>query len=395
MIWKLAIRNIFGAGLRTWLNVFVLSLVYFTIIALQGLYDGWQQDTYTQIKKWDIGGGQYWQKEYDPLDPFSFDDSHGLIPQELVDMISRKEAVPILLSPAAAYPEGRMRNILLKGIPHDQELLEIPTHLFETDNEGLEALIGMRTADALDLKEGDYITIRWRDNNGTFDANEVEIIGVFNTTVVSVDANQLWLPLKRLQDMLLMNNEATIITIANEHFSPVLPGWERKDLSFLLRDLDSMIEAKKTGSSIMYILIMFMAMIAIFDTQILAIFRRRKEMGTLMALGLTRIRLIKLFTLEGILHAVLAIGVGAIYGIPLLRYFEKVGYQFNFEGGDFGISGISDGIYPEYGWRLVVGTIILVLVITTIVSFLPTRKISKLKPTDALKGKFTVTGRKK
>ena len=108
-----------------------------------------------------------------------------------------------------------------------------------------------------------------------------------------------------------------------------------------------------------------------------------------MALGLTRIKLIQLFTLEGVLHAVLAIGLGAIYGIPILKYFEKVGYQFGTEVSDFGISGISEGLYPIYGWRLVAGTIVLVLVVVTVVSYIPTRKIANLKPTDALKGKMT------
>jgi len=32
---------------------------------------------------------------------------------------------------------------------------------------------------------------------------------------------------------------------------------------------------------------------------------------------------------------------------------------------------------------------LLVLIVTTIVSYLPTRRIAKLKPTDALRGKMT------
>jgi len=108
-----------------------------------------------------------------------------------------------------------------------------------------------------------------------------------------------------------------------------------------------------------------------------------------LALGLTRAKLIQLFTLEGVLHAILAIGVGAVCGIPLLIYFAKTGYQFGAEVDDFGLSGISEGLYPIYGWKLVIGTIVLVLITVTIVSFLPTRKIARLNPTDALKGKMT------
>ena len=134
---------------------------------------------------------------------------------------------------------------------------------------------------------------------------------------------------------------------------------------------------------------LFLAMLAIFDTQVLAIFRRRKEMGTMMAMGMTRPKIIQLFTLEGVLHAVLAILMGAVYGIPLLRHFEKVGMQIGMNAKEWGLSGLDDALYPVYGLKLVVGTIVLVLIIVTIVSFLPTRKIAKLKPTDALRGKMT------
>ena len=54
-------------------------------------------------------------------------------------------------------------------------------------------------------------------------------------------------------------------------------------------------------------------------------------------------------------------------------------------------AGISLGerIYPAYGAALVAGTTALVLVVTTIVSYLPTRRIARLKPTDALRGRLT------
>ena len=55
---------------------------------------------------------------------------------------------------------------------------------------------------------------------------------------------------------------------------------------------------------------------------------------------------------------------------------------------DYGIA-LGEALFPVYGTGLVIGTTILILLVTTIVSFLPTRKIAKLKPTDALRGKMT------
>jgi putative ABC transport system permease protein len=388
MIAKLALKNILGAGFRTWLNIFILSLAYFTIIAFQGLFVGWQDDASREIKEWHIAQGQYWQDDFDPYDPFTLEDSHAQIPAELNTEINKGNAVPILLSPASIYPQGRMQNILLKGIDPSQTLLKIPTSYLE-DSEELTAIIGSRTAKSSELKVGDYVTLRWRDTHGALDATEVKITHIFETTVLTVDTNILWIPLARMQSMLELENEATKIVMENVGTVANFDSWIFRDEAFLLQDLNNMIQAKTVGSSIMYLLLLFMAGIAIFDTQILSLFRRRKEMGTMMALGLTRTKLIQLFTLEGVFHAVLAIFVGAIYGIPLLNNFQKVGMKFGANADDYGLSGLSDALYPQYGWKLVVGTIILVLITVTIVSYLPTRKIAKLKPTDALRGKMT------
>ncbi len=389
MIFKLAYKNIMGAGLRTWLNIFILSLSYFVIIALQGFFMGWQDDASREMKNWDLAGGQYWQQNYDPYDPFTLEDSHAAIPEELQKLIADDEAISILFSPATIYPEGRMRNIVLKGIDPDQNLIELPTKYLADPDGDINCIIGSVFAENLNINEGDFIILRWRDKNGTYDARDIKVANVFSTTVLTVESNQIWISLPTLQEMVGLPDEATIITIKDETYRKEFSGWQYKDLDFLLIDLTNMIKAKTIGSSIMYFLMLFLAMLAIFDTQILSIFRRRKEMGTMMAMGMTRPKIIQLFTLEGVLHAVLAILMGAVYGIPLLRHFEKVGMQIGMDAKEWGLSGLDDALYPVYGWKLVVGTIVLVLITVTIVSFLPTRKIAKLKPTDALRGKMT------
>ena len=49
---------------------------------------------------------------------------------------------------------------------------------------------------------------------------------------------------------------------------------------------------------------------------------------------------------------------------------------------------VAEAIFPYYSFRLILMTIMIVVVTATIVSYLPARKISKMKPTDALKGKL-------
>ena len=48
---------------------------------------------------------------------------------------------------------------------------------------------------------------------------------------------------------------------------------------------------------------------------------------------------------------------------------------------------LAEVIYPVYGLKLILMTVLTVIISATIVSYLPARKIAKLNPVLALKGK--------
>jgi ABC-type lipoprotein release transport system permease subunit len=296
--------------------------------------------------------------------------------------------VPVLISEATIYPEGRLQSILLKGIKTNQQVLKLPTEAFHNETNEIPAIIGKRFSKNTNLKKNDLVTLRWRDVNGTFDATEIIIVDVFDCNVPTVDNGQIWIPLDKLQEMKQMPGEATILILGEEvKHRKEIKGWEYRDIEFLLTDISEMIKTKKLGSSFFYIIILALAMLAIFDTQVLSIFKRQKEIGTYVAMGMTRKQVVALFTVEGAFHAVLAAIVAAIYGIPLLTYAAKSGFKIPEGSDDMGLA-MGDVIYPFFSLMLIVSTIILVFLITTIVSYLPARKISKMEPTDAIKGKI-------
>ena len=388
LILKLALRNILGAGLRTWLNVVVLSIAYVAIIWTQGFNIG----MYGQIKRAQIEteycGGQYWHQDYDPYDFLTIQDAHGPLAPQLDVLIKEKKATPILITQGSIYPDGRIRTILLKGIDPDQELLTIPSSSLKDGNHMIPALIGSRMAKSTGLKIGDYVTLRWRDKNGTFDAKDVEIVQVMKTPVQNVDNNQIWIPLQIMRQIADMEGEATLVVIDRNFKDPeTVTGWPFHSQHDLLTDIREMMDARVISRSILYVILLFLAMLAIFNTQILSLYRRRKEMGTLMALGLTRTGLILLFTVEGAMHGILAAVVAAVYGIPLLTYFAVNGWPLPESMDQYGIA-IGDKLFPVYSAALILGTTAVIFVIKTIVSYLPTRRIAKLKPTDALRGKI-------
>ena len=385
---KLAYRNLMGARLRTWLNVFVLSLAFVVIIWNKGILNGWDEQARRDTIEWEIGGGQYWQENYDPYDPFSFEDSHARLADATERAVAAGKLTPVLISPATMYPEGRIQNVLLKGIDPGQEIIALPSSRLVAEKDEIPAMIGERSAENNKLAIGDYVMVRWRDVNGTFDAAEVRIAHIFKTNVPTLDMGVLWIPLQKHREMMQLEGEATIlVTDQKTGFDGSIIGWDFKDHYFLLTDIREMIKMKSIGGSLFFVILMSLAMLAIFDTQVLSIFRRQKEIGTHIALGMTQRQVIGLFTVEGALHSVLAAILAAIYGVPLLAYQASIGWTMPAGSDDFGMT-IAETIYPAYSVGLVLGTTLIVLTTTTIVSYLPSRRIAKMKPTDAIRGKI-------
>lgn len=389
---KLALRNIIGAGLRTWLNVFVLSLSFVLIIWTQGLVDGMGKQIMNNMIDAELGGGQYWFSSYDPYDPLTLEDAHGIVPEELSGLIKKGMAEPVLVISGSIFPDGRSTNAMLKGIDPDQKVIDLPAHLLKNTVEKgtIPALIGARMARQTGLKKGDWVTARWRDINGTFDATDLMIVEIMSTNTPSIDVGQIWLPLADLQKLFGGQNEATLITLG-KGVTPIAitdENWILRDHDYLLADIRALIKSKSAGSAILYLMLLGMALLVIFDTQVLAVFRRRKEMGTLMALGMPRGSIIRLFTLEGAMNGFLALLMGAVYGIPLLALTAAKGIGVPEASSSMGFA-MSSRMYPSYGIKLLLGTTLILLITVTFVSFLPTRKIVKLKPTDALRGKMS------
>ena len=393
MLFKIAIKNLLGARLRTWLNVFVTALSFFIIILFSAMYDGMREHAKQVTIDTEVAGGAYWHPEYDPMDPMTFEDAHSIIPRDLQLLVDQEKAVPVLVSQASIYPNGRIMPVIMKGITPEQNIVNMPTQMLVGHEEvTIPVLIGRGMAKDANLEVGDAFTIRWLDANRTYDADEGTVVHIMDTENFKLDMSHIWVPLKKAQTMLAMEEEATYVTYA-EGLSVVINkhDWIPRDVKYLIRDMEALIEADEPNAAIMYIILLCFAAMGIFNAQVLSIFRRGREIGTLMALGMTRARVVGLFTLEGGLNAFLAAIMTVILFGPLLWYFGNKGIWLGVDYSDGAMGIIVDKyLIPVYSVGLVVTTTIIVSIIVLIVSYLPSRRIARMKPTDALRGKVTV-----
>jgi ABC-type antimicrobial peptide transport system permease subunit len=283
-----------------------------------------------------------------------------------------------------------MMTVLANGIPVVQTLLRLPTSsLRKNDSQYIPAIIGKAMSKSSRLKQGDVVTMRLKDHNGAFTAVDLEIVEIMNSPIASTDTNKIWLSLADLQNLKGTPEMASIIVI-DESISRRIESenWNFVDDEILLKDLRDIKKTETGQQNILFALLLFLGMIAIFDTQILALFKRRKEIGMLNAMGMTRNQIVLLFTTEGVLYMIFSLFFTAVLGYPLFWYFAVHGYKMPEGFEEWGFAGFSEPILFEYPFKIILGTVLFVFVLTAFVSWLPSAKIAKMKPTDALRGKF-------
>ena len=390
LTFKLAIKNLIGAGMRTWLNVLVTAISFILLVFLTGLYQGMDAHAKQVTIESEIAGGAYWHPIYDPTDPFTLEDAHGVPPQPVIDLVNTGDAMPVLVAQASIYPNGRIMPVMMKGIEPSQTIVDMPTtSLLNYEGESIPVLIGSGMARRANVNVGDTFTIRWLDANRTYDADEGIVVHIFETENIKIDFGQIWIPLARVQEMLAMPGEASYVSYDQDVAALTeTDGWLHRDVGYLTQDMTALIEAKQPASYILFGILLALAAMGIFNSQVLTIFRRHKEIGTLMALGMTRSRVVGLFTAEGGMNAFLALIMAGVLGGPLFYWTATAGIPLPMDYSEMGLI-IAQRLIPVYPLALFVSTTGLVSIIVLVVSYIPSRRIAKMKPTEALRGKVS------
>ena len=390
MLFKIALKNLLGARLRTLLNVLITSISFFMIIFITGLYDGMRQHAKQVTIDTEIAGGADWHPKYDPMAPMLFEDAHSVVPKDIHKLIIKGKATPVLVSQVSIYPNGRIMPAIMKGIDPEQNIVNIPTKHLNTDKETIPILIGKGMANNAGVEIGASFTIRWLDTDQTYDANEGTVVHIMDTENFKLDIGHIWVPIRKSQEMLAMEGEATYVTYQKDEQRVDRPGaWVHRDVNYLIQDIDAAIEADRPGVQIMFTILLSLAAMGIFNAQVLSIFRRGKEIGTLMALGMTRSKVVGLFTLEGGINAILAAALTVFPFGTILWWTAKHGIPMPLDYTEMGIM-VAKRLIPIFSVGLIFSTTILIFAVVLLVSYLPSRRITKMKPTEALRGKVAI-----
>ena len=317
MNWDIARKNFYRQGMRAFLNVLVTALSIISLIFMLSLLNGFQAQATRNLVTTDVGGGHYRAPGFDILSPTKWEDQ-TLKPAEPLLRLSDKDKAEVLIQQGQLYPNRRLYPVQMRGISMEQSLLSLPLDNLKKYGEEIEDIIpgvvGVKMAKKAHLKKGDTLTLKWRDRSGAVDARDILIVDVGDMVNPRVDDGVVWLRLDHLRSMTDRQGEVSWVAV-RDYMGPI-EGFEFQTVEALMSDLLALLKQDRMNSKILWTILMILVCTSVFNTQILNIFKRQKEIGTLMALGMEPMRIVRIFTLEGALAAIWALIVAALLGVP-------------------------------------------------------------------------------
>ena len=156
----------------------------------------------------------------------------------------------------------------------------------------------------------------------------------------------------------------------------------------LMPEARQTIELKALGARFMFALVAVIVTFSVVNTFVMAVFERIREFGMLMALGMRPGGIVLQLRLEALWLAVLGIVLGivvagvivavlAVTGLPLPADAAGVLARFN----------LPERMYPNFATDAVGVAAVTMLIAVQIAVWIPTRRIRRLRPVEALRAR--------
>lgn len=386
MIFQIALKNFLRQGMRSFLNVLVTALAMVAVVFNLSLYNGFQDQAVRNMKLTDVAGGHYRMPDFDILAPMEWEDQTFKTPETLLDL-AVSDKTEVLVLQGQIFPNRRLFPVQLRGMEMQQTLLDLPFSKLEEWQTPVEdvipIIIGKQMAGKSHLHIGDSVVLRWRDRFGAIDALDARVVDVVPLINPRIDEGVVWMRLDHLRQ--ITHREGEVTWVAVEKFQGPVAHTQFQEPEILLKDILELIRQDRKYAVIIWVILIFLGGISVFNTQFLNIFKRQREIGTLMAFGMPPGRVVRLFTMEGSLAALAAVIVALVLGTIIFAWFQSVGLDVSHLS-ESQIP-IRENIFLKIDPVEVIISMLVIVAIMILVAWAPVRKISKVEPTQALRGR--------
>jgi putative ABC transport system permease protein len=401
MLTKLALRNVFRNRRR---SAITLMVIVFGAVGLI-LFGGYKAITFHSLRESTIrnrlGHLQIYKRGFEsaeakkPLE-FGLDDVPALRRAVSSDKRVRMTTAQITLMGLISNGD-KSETFLATGVePKEDRAMNAQRLTAGTDlpdGEMDAVIVGRGLAASMHAKPGDYLTLMSTTTSGSLNAIDVRVAGIFMSGVKEYDDRAIKMPLAAAQQLLQTTKVERLLVMLNDtddtaavradlerRFARNHWALEIKDWSQLATFYHQVVLLYNGIFGFIGMVVFAVVIFSVANTIVMSIFERTREIGTMMAIGTTRVSIWRLFFAEGLVIGIIGGVAGLLAGAGASSLINHAHFMLP----------PPPGYTQGYPLRVllqpgILVTAFLIAVITaTLSSILPALKASRLKIVDAL-----------
>ena len=254
-------------------------------------------------------------------------------------------------------------------------------------------VISQETANDYGIKINSKVVVTMQDVNGEITSGAFKVVGIFKTSNNMFDKMNAFVKIEDLRKLYQMDQGAHEIAVWLENHELA----EKKSMEYqskyqqleILPWLDlqpgmrMMLSMFDTYLYIIVGIILFALLFSIVNTMLMAVLERVREIGMLMAIGMTKGRVFKMIMSETVIMTMIGAPIGLLLSWVLITYFGTAGIHLN--GAAYEDLGFSSTIYPFLKASGYFEVAIMVFIMAMIASIYPAIKALRLEPVNAIR----------
>ena len=261
-------------------------------------------------------------------------------------------------------------------------------------------VVGKKLADKLNLRLRSKVVIAFQDVNGDITSLLFRIEGIFKSGNGMFDDYNVFVKnsaiFSNIPD-LKSYHEIPILTINGGVTTNSVNESLKLDLQKINNTLDvkswneiavELAYANQMLSSFLYIFMLIVLSglsFGIINTMLMAILERKKEIGMLMSIGMTKIYIFLMISFETVFLSLVAIPFGLLITYITVDYFSVSGIDLSVVGSGLENFGVGTILYLKLPIKYYINLSLLVILISSISSIFPAIRALKINPAEATK----------
>lgn len=256
-------------------------------------------------------------------------------------------------------------------------------------------LVSRRTAEKLKLEVGRKIVLTLLDTANTITSGAFRICGLYESLNTPLDELNVFV-LKNDLDALIATpgrtHEAAILLYRDEAVDSVrsrlageLPHYKVQSWQDISPETALILSSLDSYSIIFVVIILLALSFGIVNTMLMAVLERMREIGVLMAIGMSKGRIFAMVVLETVMLAFIGAPLGLFSAWLTVLWLGQTGIDLSSMGETMRDFGFATVIYPVLPWRSVAVTMELVLIAALLAAVFPALKALRLRPVDAIR----------